>query len=283
MAPSFTSTVRSREPCHHPERCRASIVSPYLTDGETEAQRKDATCPRSRHEIGQSPDLYHGSGWKSFSFSSTICSGPQGRCTCCYSTDKELCLLSSFPFSSMMCQLSVVESKSATFPSEKARHLLDDSVLESRSPRRGLALTSSSAVTNGLSLGKRLRPAHDSGRATVRCVLRVCLCHCAAPGGPPRPTGRAPSRGRQSQGGPLLPGLQGFPRCPERGRQGEGAAGRTPETRCHWLAAAKAWLLPQCAEPRRGSCLGTAAGRATGSLLCTCLHTEKPELGRMKN
>nr|XP_037850046.1 ras-specific guanine nucleotide-releasing factor RalGPS1 isoform X5 [Chlorocebus sabaeus] len=53
----------------------------------------------------------------------------------------------------MMCQLSVVESKSATFPSERARHLLDDSVLEPRSPRRGLALTSSSAVTNGLSLG----------------------------------------------------------------------------------------------------------------------------------
>ncbi|XP_062937672.1 ras-specific guanine nucleotide-releasing factor RalGPS1 isoform X1 [Cynocephalus volans] len=53
----------------------------------------------------------------------------------------------------MMCQLSVVESKSATFPSEKARHLLDDSVLESRSPRRGLTLTSSCAVTNGLSLG----------------------------------------------------------------------------------------------------------------------------------
>ncbi|CAH6788941.1 Ralgps1 [Phodopus roborovskii] len=53
----------------------------------------------------------------------------------------------------MMCQLSVVESKSATFPSEKARHLLDDSVLESRSPRRGPSLTSSTAVTNGLSLG----------------------------------------------------------------------------------------------------------------------------------
>lgn len=78
---------------------------------------------------------------------------PPGRCNHCHSIDKELCLLSSFPFSSMMCQLSVVESKSATFPSEKARHLLDDSVLESRSPRRGLALTSSSAVTNGLSLG----------------------------------------------------------------------------------------------------------------------------------
>ncbi|XP_076424965.1 ras-specific guanine nucleotide-releasing factor RalGPS1 isoform X4 [Peromyscus maniculatus bairdii] len=53
----------------------------------------------------------------------------------------------------MMCQLSVVESKSATFPSEKARHLLDDSVLESRSPRRALTLASSTAITNGLSLG----------------------------------------------------------------------------------------------------------------------------------
>ncbi|XP_052038193.1 ras-specific guanine nucleotide-releasing factor RalGPS1 isoform X5 [Apodemus sylvaticus] len=52
----------------------------------------------------------------------------------------------------LMCQLSVVESKSATFPSEKARHLLDDSVLESRSPRRGLTHTSSTAITNGLSL-----------------------------------------------------------------------------------------------------------------------------------
>ncbi|EDL93192.1 rCG45423, isoform CRA_b [Rattus norvegicus] len=53
----------------------------------------------------------------------------------------------------LMCQLSVVDSKSATFPSEKARHLLDDSVLESRSPRRGLTHTSSTAITNGLSLG----------------------------------------------------------------------------------------------------------------------------------
>lgn len=194
MAASFASTVHSLKPCRPPERCRASIISPYLTDGETEAQRKEATCPRSRHELGQSLDLHHGSGRKSFSSSCAVCSGPPRRCRCarCYATDKELCLLSSFPFSSMMCQLSVVESKSATFPSEKARHLLDDSVLESRSPRRALALTSSSAVTNGLSLGKRLRPAHDSGWATVRCVLRVCLCHCAAPGGPPSPPERAP-------------------------------------------------------------------------------------------
>lgn len=100
-----------------------------------------------------------------------------------------------------MCQLSVVESKSATFPSEKARHLLDDSVLESRSPRRGLALTSSSAVTNGLSLGKRLRPAHDSRQATVQRVLHVCLCHRAVPGGPSSPAERSPHKSRQSQGG----------------------------------------------------------------------------------
>lgn len=76
-----------------------------------------------------------------------------------------------------MCQLSVVESKSATFPSERARHLLDDSVLESRSPRRGPALTSSSAVTNGLSLGKR--PAAHSSVAQPACA-RVCLSLCRA-------------------------------------------------------------------------------------------------------
>lgn len=139
------------------------------------------TCPRSRHgEIelrfwvrvfllqwchsAQAP----GSTW--------------GRWNHCCSVDKELCLLSSFPFSSMMCQLSVVESKSATFPSEKARHLLDDSVLESRSPRRGLALASSSAVTNGLSLGKRPRPAHDSRWATARVSVSVSVT--AVPGGP---------------------------------------------------------------------------------------------------
>ncbi|XP_061208641.1 ras-specific guanine nucleotide-releasing factor RalGPS1 isoform X2 [Neopsephotus bourkii] len=50
----------------------------------------------------------------------------------------------------MMCQFSVVESKSATFPTEKPRHLLDDSVLESHSPARGHA--SNSHFTNGLSI-----------------------------------------------------------------------------------------------------------------------------------
>ncbi|CAH2316781.1 ras-specific guanine nucleotide-releasing factor 1 isoform X1 [Pelobates cultripes] len=51
----------------------------------------------------------------------------------------------------VMCQLSVVESKSATFPSEKQRHLLDDSVLESQSPTR--IHTHPSVFTNGVSIG----------------------------------------------------------------------------------------------------------------------------------
>ncbi|XP_077140407.1 ras-specific guanine nucleotide-releasing factor RalGPS1 isoform X6 [Ranitomeya variabilis] len=51
----------------------------------------------------------------------------------------------------VMCQFSVVESKSATFPSEKQRHLLDDSVLESQSPAKNN--TQTSAFTNGISIG----------------------------------------------------------------------------------------------------------------------------------
>uniref|UniRef100_A0A8C5U8D4 Ras-specific guanine nucleotide-releasing factor RalGPS1 n=1 Tax=Malurus cyaneus samueli TaxID=2593467 RepID=A0A8C5U8D4_9PASS len=54
--------------------------------------------------------------------------------------------------SSMMCQLSVVESKSATFPTERPRHLLDDSVLECHSPARGH--TASTRLANGLSRGR---------------------------------------------------------------------------------------------------------------------------------
>ncbi|XP_077340995.1 ras-specific guanine nucleotide-releasing factor RalGPS1 isoform X3 [Lithobates pipiens] len=51
----------------------------------------------------------------------------------------------------VMCQFSVVESKSATFPSEKQRSLLDDSVLESQSPvRNSIPLA---AFTNGISIG----------------------------------------------------------------------------------------------------------------------------------
>ncbi|XP_076859096.1 ras-specific guanine nucleotide-releasing factor RalGPS1 [Brachyhypopomus gauderio] len=54
----------------------------------------------------------------------------------------------------MMCQFGVVESKSAIFSAkEKARHLLDDSFLESHSPVRNH--THDSVFTNGISLGSR--------------------------------------------------------------------------------------------------------------------------------
>uniref|UniRef100_A0A8C9WEL5 Ral GEF with PH domain and SH3 binding motif 1 n=1 Tax=Scleropages formosus TaxID=113540 RepID=A0A8C9WEL5_SCLFO len=62
-----------------------------------------------------------------------------------------------FSCCSMMCQFSVVESKSATFPTEKPRHLLDDSFLESHSPARNH--THSSVFTNGTSLGAHTLPA----------------------------------------------------------------------------------------------------------------------------
>ncbi|XP_052454509.1 ras-specific guanine nucleotide-releasing factor RalGPS1 isoform X2 [Carassius gibelio] len=51
----------------------------------------------------------------------------------------------------MMWHFSLVESKSATFPIEKPRHLLDDSFLESQSPARNNPHTSS--VSNGVSIG----------------------------------------------------------------------------------------------------------------------------------
>ncbi|XP_051893382.1 ras-specific guanine nucleotide-releasing factor RalGPS1-like isoform X2 [Pristis pectinata] len=50
----------------------------------------------------------------------------------------------------VMCQLSVVESRSATFPTERPRHLLDDSVLESHSPAKN---QETSIFTNGVSIG----------------------------------------------------------------------------------------------------------------------------------
>ncbi|XP_050966087.1 ras-specific guanine nucleotide-releasing factor RalGPS1 isoform X3 [Labeo rohita] len=51
----------------------------------------------------------------------------------------------------MMWHFGVVESKSATFPIEKPRHLLDDSFLESQSPARNNP--HSSSVSNGISIG----------------------------------------------------------------------------------------------------------------------------------
>ncbi|XP_007258138.3 ras-specific guanine nucleotide-releasing factor RalGPS1 isoform X1 [Astyanax mexicanus] len=51
----------------------------------------------------------------------------------------------------MMWQFGMVESKSATFPAEKPRHLLDDSFLESQSPTRNQP--NISLVSNGASIG----------------------------------------------------------------------------------------------------------------------------------
>ncbi|XP_026117456.1 ras-specific guanine nucleotide-releasing factor RalGPS1 [Carassius auratus] len=66
----------------------------------------------------------------------------------------------------MMCQYGVVESKSATFPAkEKARHLLDDSFLESHSPVRNH--THDSVFTNGVSLGSRESSFSDELSSTV--------------------------------------------------------------------------------------------------------------------
>ena len=56
------------------------------------------------------------------------------------------------PTRSMMCQYGMSESKSATFSTGKARHLLDDSFLESQSPVR--TDPHSTSVSNGLSLGR---------------------------------------------------------------------------------------------------------------------------------
>ncbi|XP_026865622.2 ras-specific guanine nucleotide-releasing factor RalGPS1 isoform X3 [Electrophorus electricus] len=66
----------------------------------------------------------------------------------------------------MMCQFGVVESKSATFSAkEKARHLLDDSFLESHSPVRNH--THDSVFTNGISLGSRESSFSDELSSTV--------------------------------------------------------------------------------------------------------------------
>uniref|UniRef100_A0AAY4CYE9 Ral GEF with PH domain and SH3 binding motif 2 n=1 Tax=Denticeps clupeoides TaxID=299321 RepID=A0AAY4CYE9_9TELE len=50
-------------------------------------------------------------------------------------------------------KMNTVEFKSATFPNAGSRHLLDDSVLESHSPARGHA--ESSTLSSGISLGTR--------------------------------------------------------------------------------------------------------------------------------
>ncbi|XP_010776109.1 ras-specific guanine nucleotide-releasing factor RalGPS1-like [Notothenia coriiceps] len=82
----------------------------------------------------------------------------------------------------MMCQYGMSESRSATFPIEKARHLLDDSFLESNSPARNDPYSNS--VSNGLSMGssessfgEELSPGMERGRmyATLGPNWRVPL------------------------------------------------------------------------------------------------------------
>ncbi|KAG9354588.1 hypothetical protein JZ751_001301 [Albula glossodonta] len=70
----------------------------------------------------------------------------------------------------MMCQFSVVESKSATFPTEKPRHLLDDSFLESHSPARNH--THNSVFTNGMSRGTS--PMLELQISLILCGPYVC-------------------------------------------------------------------------------------------------------------
>uniref|UniRef100_A0AAY4CVC9 Ral GEF with PH domain and SH3 binding motif 2 n=1 Tax=Denticeps clupeoides TaxID=299321 RepID=A0AAY4CVC9_9TELE len=84
-------------------------------------------------------------------------------------------------------KMNTVEFKSATFPNAGSRHLLDDSVLESHSPARGHAESStlSSGISLGSSEGSELRPGHIiisqleelavhlyPGAVTVQGVLR---------------------------------------------------------------------------------------------------------------
>lgn len=59
------------------------------------------------------------------------------------------CVLCSHSF---IHKMNTVEFKSATFPNAGSRHLLDDSVMESHSPTRGQA--ESSTLSSGISLGK---------------------------------------------------------------------------------------------------------------------------------
>nr|XP_040053832.1 ras-specific guanine nucleotide-releasing factor RalGPS1-like isoform X1 [Gasterosteus aculeatus aculeatus] len=86
----------------------------------------------------------------------------------------------------MMCQYGMSHSRSATFPTEKARHLLDDSFLESQSPVR--TEPHSTSVSNGLSLGssessfgEELSPGMERGRmyATLGPNWRVPLRNSA--------------------------------------------------------------------------------------------------------
>uniref|UniRef100_A0A8B9HIA0 Ral GEF with PH domain and SH3 binding motif 1 n=1 Tax=Astyanax mexicanus TaxID=7994 RepID=A0A8B9HIA0_ASTMX len=72
----------------------------------------------------------------------------------------------------MMWQFGMVESKSATFPAEKPRHLLDDSFLESQSPTRNQP--NISLVSNGAS-----RVEMEELLNTMSCDRESQKTHCS--------------------------------------------------------------------------------------------------------
>ncbi|KAG2469919.1 RGPS1 factor, partial [Polypterus senegalus] len=72
----------------------------------------------------------------------------------------------------IMCQLGVVESKSATFPTEKPRHLLDDSFLESHSPARNHMLNP--IVSNGVSIGSSESSFSEDLSSGVESPMGTC-------------------------------------------------------------------------------------------------------------
>uniref|UniRef100_A0A4W4EG54 Ral GEF with PH domain and SH3 binding motif 2 n=1 Tax=Electrophorus electricus TaxID=8005 RepID=A0A4W4EG54_ELEEL len=82
-------------------------------------------------------------------------------------------------------KMNTVEFKSATFPNAGSRHLLDDSVLESHTPTRGQAESStlSSGISLGSSEGSELSeemswPAFERLYLMCACV-RACFCSSA--------------------------------------------------------------------------------------------------------
>ncbi|XP_056288143.1 ras-specific guanine nucleotide-releasing factor RalGPS1-like isoform X1 [Pseudoliparis swirei] len=80
----------------------------------------------------------------------------------------------------MMCQSGMSESRSATFPIEKPRHLLDDSFLEAQSPARAGPHATANGLSAGSSessLGEELSAGMERGRmyATLGPNWRVPL------------------------------------------------------------------------------------------------------------
>lgn len=80
--------------------------------------------------------------------------------------------------SSFIHKMNTVEFKSATFPNAGSRHLLDDSVMESHSPTRGQA--ESSTLSSGISLGKTytcilIIMMHSLSSITFFVMICICL------------------------------------------------------------------------------------------------------------